>query len=233
MSRFAVSDMHGCAEVYHRIKKIIKPEDIVYCLGDCGDRGKQPWETIKLVATDPQFVYIKGNHEDMLVKAAREAMDGSYGCSKQRLLASNGGFDTLTELLGEEKVDVWVSMLAKLPTHTTYINKDGQTIFLSHAGCSIWADEPEVLPDDRDLIWDRVHYISTKSDLMADIIVVHGHTPIIYLAEDIGIEEPDSWEPLVYCDGKKICIDQGTVFSGHSILLNLDTFEAIDINLND
>lgn len=233
MSRFAVSDMHGCAEVYHRIKKIIKPEDTVYCLGDCGDRGKQPWETIKLVATDPQFVYIKGNHEDMLVKAAREAMDGSYGCSKQRLLASNGGFDTLTELLGEERVDVWVSMLAKLPAHTTYINEKGQKIFLCHAGCSFWADDPDTIPDDRDLIWDRVHYISTKSDLMADTIVVHGHTPIIYLAEDIGIEEPDGWEPLVYCDGKKICIDQGTVFSGHSILLNLDTFGAIDINLND
>lgn len=233
MSKFAVSDMHGCAEVYHRIKKIIKPEDVVYCLGDCGDRGRQPWETIKLVATDPQFIYIKGNHEDMLVKAAREAMDGSFGCSKQRLLASNGGFDTLTELLGEDKVDVWVSMLAKLPTHTTYINEDGQKIFLSHAGCSIWADEPEVLPDDHDLIWDRVHYISTKSDLMADVIIVHGHTPIMYLAEDIGVEEPDGWEPLVYCSGKKICIDQGTVFSGHSILLNLDTFESIDINLND
>ena len=233
MSVYAVSDMHGCAGVYHKIKKIIKPEDTVYCLGDCGDRGPQPWETIKLVATDPQFIYLKGNHEDMLVKAAREAMDGSYGSEKQRLLAHNGGFDTLTELLGEERVEVWVSMLAKLPTHTTYTNANGQKIFLCHAGCSFWADEPEIIPDDYDLIWDRVHYISTKSDLMSDTIVVHGHTPIVYLAEDIGVEEPDEWVPLTYCDGKKICIDQGTVFSGHSILLNLDTFESIDINLND
>lgn len=233
MGAYAVSDMHGCADVYHRIKKIIKPEDTVYCLGDCGDRGKKPWETIKLVATDPQFVYIKGNHEDMLVKAAREAMDGSYGCSKQRLLASNGGFETLTELLYEDRPEIWISMLAKLPTHTTYTNENGQKFFLCHAGCSLWADEPEVIPDDYDLIWDRVHYISKKSDLMSDTIVVHGHTPIVYLAEDIGVEEPDEWIPLTYCDGKKICIDQGTVFSGHSILLNLDTLEAIDINLND
>ena len=34
MGAYAVSDMHGCADVYHRIKKIIKPEDTVYCLGE-------------------------------------------------------------------------------------------------------------------------------------------------------------------------------------------------------
>jgi predicted phosphodiesterase len=234
MSVYAVSDMHGCADVYHKIKKIIKPEDIVYCLGDCGDRGPQPWETIKLVATDPQFIYLKGNHEDMLVKAAREAMAGSMTSNRQRLLANNGGFDTLTELLSEEKTDMWRGMLTKLPTYAIYTNSNGKRIFLSHAGCNIWADEPDNIPKDRDLLWDRVHYFNTKGRLMADdIVVVHGHTPIAYLTEDIGIEEPDEWVALKYCDGKKYCIDQGTIFSGHSILFNLDTFESIDSNLND
>lgn len=233
MSTYAISDLHGCLEHWKKVKKILKDEDIIYVLGDCTDRGPEPWKTLKDIATTPQVILLKGNHEDMLVKAAREAMDGSYGCSKQRLLASNGGFETLTELLYEDRPEIWISMLAKLPTHTTYTNENGQKIFLCHAGCSLWADEPEVIPDDRDLIWDRVHYISKKSDLMSDTIVVHGHTPIVYLAEDIGVEEPDEWVPLTYCDGKKICIDQETVFSGHSILLNLDTLEAIDINLND
>ena len=147
---------------------------------------------------------------------------------------NNGGFDTLTELLGEEKTDVWRSMLTKLPTHAIYTNTSGKKVFLSHAGCNIWADEPDNIPEDEDLLWDRLHYFNTKGHLMAeDIIVVHGHTPILYLAEDAGIEEPDEWIALEYCDGKKYCIDQGTVFSGHSILLNLDTFESIDIDLND
>ena len=234
MSVYAVSDMHGCADVYHKIKKIIKPEDTVYCLGDCGDRGSKPWETIKLVATDPQFIYLKGNHEDMLVKAAREAMDGCMTSNHQRLLANNGGFETLTELLYEDRPEIWISMLAKLPTHTTYTNANGKKVFLSHAGCNIWADEPETIPEDKQLIWDRLHYFNTKGHLMADdVVVVHGHTPIVYLVEDIDIEEPDEWVALEYCDGKKYCIDQGTVFSGHSVLLNLDTFESIDINLND
>ena len=230
MGAYAVSDMHGCADVYHRIKKIIKPEDIVYCLGDCGDRGSKPWETIKLVATDPQFILLKGNHEDMLVKAAREAMDGSYGCSKQRLLASNGGFETLTELLYEDRPETWISMLAKLPTHTTYTNKNGQKIFLCHAGCNLWADEPEVIPDDHDLIWDRVHYISTKSDLMSDTIVVHGHTWVNYIKEDLNMKNTEN-EFLFYTNNKKICIDLGTFHTSKAGILNLDTFEAVYFNI--
>ena len=66
MARYAVSDLHGHLEIYKQIKAMLKPGDIVYCLGDCGDRGPRPWETIKAVYEDPQFIYLKGNHEDML-----------------------------------------------------------------------------------------------------------------------------------------------------------------------
>ena len=230
MAVYAVSDMHGCADVYHKIKKIIKPEDTVYCLGDCGDRGKQPWETIKLVVKDPQFIYIKGNHEDMLVKAAREAMDGSYGGEHQRILASNGGFETLNELLCEDRPEIWISMLAKLPTYEIYINKNNQKIFLCHAGCSFWLDEPDVIPKAHDLIWDRTHYISTKSDLMADTIVVHGHTWVNYIKEDLNIKNTEN-EFLFYTNNKKICIDLGTFHTNQAGILNLDTFEAVYFNI--
>lgn len=65
VSVYAISDLHGMLCLYQEVKKFLKPEDKVYCLGDCGDRGPDPWETIKAVAADPQFIYIKGNHEDM------------------------------------------------------------------------------------------------------------------------------------------------------------------------
>lgn len=55
MSVYAVSDLHGMYELYQKISNFLKPEDKVYCLGDCGDRGPQPWETIKAVASDPRF----------------------------------------------------------------------------------------------------------------------------------------------------------------------------------
>jgi serine/threonine protein phosphatase 1 len=225
---YAFSDLHGHLDLYKKIKEYVKPEDKLYCLGDCGDRGPEPWETIKAVAQDKQIIYLKGNHEDMLVKAVREAMDGYYGCEKQRLLASNGGFETLAELLGEDRPEIWISMLAKLPTHIAYTNKNGQKIFLCHAGCSLWADEPEIIPNDHDLVWDRVHYFD-NCRLLGPKIVVHGHTPIKYLASEIGIQPTTG--ALKYADGKKYCIDPGTAFTGRSILLNLDTFESIEFKL--
>lgn len=39
MSVYAVSDLHGMYELYQKISDFLKPEDKVYCLGDCGDRG--------------------------------------------------------------------------------------------------------------------------------------------------------------------------------------------------
>ena len=235
MATYAFSDLHGCMKAWEKIKEITKPEDTLYCLGDCGDRGPQPWDTLKAVLTDLRVVYLKGNHEDMLVKAAREALnEDGWECHDQRLLASNGGAGTLEGIMGEDNPAMWMAHLALLPCCATYTNAQGQKVFMCHAGCNIWADEPEKIPKDKELIWDRLHYFNTNGHLMADnVVIVHGHTPIAHLAEEIGIEEPDEWVALEYCDGKKYCIDQGTVFSGHATLLNLDTFESIDINLND
>ena len=57
MSVYAVSDLHGYLDNYYKIKKMLKPEDKVFCLGDCGDRGPDSWATIKAVYQDPQFIY--------------------------------------------------------------------------------------------------------------------------------------------------------------------------------
>ena len=128
MSVYAVSDLHGCLDTYYKIKKLLKPEDKVYCLGDCGDRGPEPWATIKSVYQDPQFIYLKGNHEDMLTKASWESL--YHSSSKyQRLLAHNGGYDTLLGLLEEKEPLDWISKLEDLPTSEYYINKKGQKIF--------------------------------------------------------------------------------------------------------
>lgn len=232
MSVYAVSDIHGYISIYNQIKEMLNPEDKVYCLGDCGDRGPHPWDTIKAVMKDPQFIYLKGNHDDMLVRAAREVFNFEYSpySDRQRMLASNGGSDTLDELLGEESPEKWVREISNLPTHLTYTNADGKKIFLCHAGCTFWHDDPDTIPNNEELIWDRLHYYDSEK-LMADKIVVHGHTPIKYLAMDINI--PATEGALEYANGKKYCIDAGTFFSGRSILFNLDTFESIILKTND
>ena len=226
MSVYGFSDLHGRLDLYEKIKEFVKPTDKLYFLGDANDRGPDSWELIKTLAKDEQVTYLKGNHEDMLVQAIREAingdMDGRWGCKHQRLLASNGGMYTLEDALQEDDAIMWSVYLNKLPTNTMYTNTNGQNIFLSHAGCTYAMED--TIPKDNELLWDRMHFYDNPK-FCGDVIAVHGHTPIDYLAEEIGVPIPEG--ALKYADGKKYCIDAGSFFTGQAILLNLDTFESI------
>ena len=85
MATYAISDLHGRMDLFRQVKEFLQPEDVVYVLGDCGDRGPAGWELIKTIYEDPQFIYLMGNHEDMLVDAMR---------GDKQLCFYNGGKDT-------------------------------------------------------------------------------------------------------------------------------------------
>ena len=222
MSVYAVSDLHGYLDNYYKIKKMLKPEDKVFCLGDCGDRGPDSWDTIKIVYQDPQFIYIKGNHEDMLVKAAREELGNSRSYQHRGVLQRNGGWGTLLEMFTEDDFEKWIDKIDKLPLYTTYKNEKEETLFLCHAGCTLDTSE---IPSDEHLLWDRYHYLDNAKWQIYGI-VVHGHTPIQHLADEIG-DKATGESAYIYCKKKKVCIDAYTHKTGNTILFNLDTFESI------
>lgn len=227
MATYACSDLHGMLHFYKAIKDILKPEDTVYFLGDAGDRGPHPWECIKAIMDDPQFIYIKGNHEDMLIKA----MGHGYG-SAWSLLRSNGGKKTCEQAMEEPNWKEWKVRLINLPTKATYVNTQGETVYLSHAGLTPSADHQDMMrwSHNEDLIWNRGHFLDKwpEDEMFQKAVVVHGHTPIPYLLEDIDPTcQMQEIEPgaLWYADGKKCCIDSGAVFTGICVLLNLDTWD--------
>lgn len=97
MATYAMGDLHGHLEVLKKIQAFLKPGDTVYFLGDACDRGPQSYECIKAIAEDSRFVYIKGNHEDMLVKAIKDYLDDdfmwdyqSYSLFSERRTCYNG-----------------------------------------------------------------------------------------------------------------------------------------------
>ncbi len=232
MKTYACADLHGCLNFYKAIKAVLEPEDRVYYLGDAGDRGPEPWETLDAVLNDPQFIFIKGNHEDMLEKALfsylKFGKEELMWSDDYHLLVQNGGSRTFTGARKSGRVGDLIRKLAKLPTYKTYTNTNGQTIYLSHAGFTPWMDEAGLIeiPGNKDLVWDRTHFFDGATDLWKEnTIIIHGHTPIPYLLEELDVKEEWEGGAFWYADGRKCCIDSGACFYGQATLIDLDTFE--------
>ena len=243
MSVYAISDLHGHYDIYQKVKEILTPNDIVYCLGDCGDRGPRGFETICAVYQDPQWIYIKGNHEDMLAKALKEAYSNDYGYDTA-LLFNNGGHETYASFTANNDCNsllTWSNRLDNLSCYYEYRNKDGITIFLTHAGFTPKFDTNKQPWLTNDLLWDRSHFYNPIPSDLNNFVVVHGHTPRQYLQtriseyfnNDIDTEtrilqqekEDGPQGALWYANKHKVDIDCWTYYSKYATLLNLDTFE--------
>ena len=210
---WACSDFHGNYAAYEAVKNYISENDVVYYLGDAGDRGPHPWETIVAIYNDPQFVYIKGNHEDMLVNAMREWLPDHVKGVEYELLAWNGGHKTFQEWKDGPERNKWVTRLSALSTYEIYVNANNQVIHLTHAGFT-----PPTVPKYDLLIWDRDHIYDDWAGIETEY-VVHGHTPTRrYVGAD---------EICTYCNDHKIDIDVSCYRSQKVALLNLDTFEPV------
>jgi calcineurin-like phosphoesterase family protein len=230
MATYVCADLHGHYEIYEKIKAMLKPGDTVYCLGDCGDRGPRSWETIKAVLRDPQFIYLKGNHEDMLVKAGEDFLAGDeyWDYSSYQQCRSNGGLMTMKDWENDRNREGWLIRLRKLPTVMAH-KTDKHIFILSHAGFTPCIENNElIVPEEEELLWSREHFWDKWDDKMdKSIIVVHGHTPNHYLSDELRVKWEEGSGALWYANRHKVCIDCGGFFSNEWVVLNLDTLEEI------
>lgn len=227
MAVYACSDLHGRYDIYENICKMLMPDDKVYFLGDANDRGPDGWKLIKAIINNPHFIYIKGNHEQMLVDAGRAALEGNYHSKSVRLLMRNEGYGTLCDWQQEEErfqAD-WLNYIDKLPTYQVYQNIDGLIIFLSHAGCT-----PHMIGDElffsTDLLWNRTHFREAWAKGCEDVITVHGHTPNCFIDEEINAVRDAEVQLSAYWynQNHKVCIDTGAYWTDTAVLLDLDDF---------
>ena len=231
MTTYAVSDLHGCKVFYDAIKAVIKPEDIVYCLGDAGDRGPQPWETLKVCLDDPQFIYIRGNHDEMLLEVMRDALFQDRGpwktYSNLQILAYNGGYETYEGWMEEDEYNQrkYYDKLSATPLTALYGNKDNKGIYLCHAGGT--PGIPEQWEKD-EVLWSRDHFEDEWPEGRENDYVVHGHTPVSNFRDK---DDENLFDVYRYAGGHKINIDTGAKWSGRACLFNLDTMDAIYLEL--
>ena len=220
MSMYAMSDIHGHLELYKMVAAMLEPGDKVFYLGDATDRGPEPWECAKAIYHDPRFIYLMGNHEDMLLRVIGPYSRGTPKQNAVQLLAINGGLPTYQAAILEPDLEDWIKRLRELPNVAYYMNYDGKTFILSHAGFTPYKGK-EV----NDILWDRNHlYDEWDVDQCEDVYIIHGHTPIPYIEHELKIHKNDG--ALWYCGGRKCCIDNYTAHTHSCILLNLDTEQS-------
>lgn len=220
MSIYALTDLHGRFDIWKKLDKyFFKPDDIIYFLGDAADRGRDGWKLIKTLLDDKRVIYIKGNHEDMLINAIEDYEE--YGVMESypiRLLFSNGGEKTFRDYLLDKRINQVETFLKlkDLPEIKRYINPRGDIFDLCHAGFSY-------NQKDIDFIWDREHLNDSWIEGFDKHTIVHGHTPVQTLDENGEIKI----ENICYCDKHKVNLDLGVVWSDNIALLNLDNNELI------
>lgn len=248
MSVYACSDIHGQSQLFTQILDFLNPTDTVYFLGDAIDRGPDGWDICKVIIDDPRFIYLKGNHEDMMLKAIGDIGpnhnfdDDIIGVNyNYSLWFHNGGSTTYNALKKDTKYFYYIQHLRSLPTLIYYYNSKGHHIYLTHAGFNL--DRIRDITEE-DLLWNRTHYYIDTWGGYVNEYMIHGHTPNPYLVSELNEvldwlippipeEKKHKYEighSFWYCENHKCCIDCGAHFTNSIVLLNLDTFEEVTFN---
>lgn len=255
---FFFTDIHGMYDLYRAIMSYCQeqdPEAMIIFGGDACDRGKDGYKIMKELVDHPQVVYLKGNHEDMFVKAAKEikqclkfdvlerekvreslywcrGFDYRY-CSIQDSLY-NGGIETLTDWVMDGMNMEFVDKIEHLPlTFSTDVCDFCHSASVYQTFERVADAEYNGFPVDR---WDAESLIWSRSGFTLgwkhNHIAVFGHTPVPYLYDYMDVPEtllqPYKWVPTngMEMDGEKLDMDTGACFTGTAYVLNALTMQA-------
>lgn len=224
---FFFTDIHGMYDLYRAIMNYCNeqdPEATIIFGGDACDRGPDGYRIMKELLDNPYVIYLKGNHEDMFVKAAREIkeMFNFEGADEEKIHKAlnackhfdykfaaiqdslyNGGLVTLTDwILDGMPLDI-VARIKNLPLTFSYNDVD-----FCHAGSTYKtfkevADleyEGKEIPswDAEYLLWSRT---TINTGWAPNRTCIFGHTPTPYLEDYLDkFKWPENCEitPVLY-----------------------------------
>jgi len=190
---FAVGDIHGTFDkLTLMLDRLVIDwaQDTLLFIGDYIDRGPQPFEVVErlveLRKQHPSTVFIRGNHEDMLLNylAGRDPF----------LYLANGGQSTL-DAYATRRRDTGAPLIPEAHIdffESTVLYHQTEMFIFVHAGLRPKVPLRKQLTED--LLWIREDFIRSSYDFGR--VVVFGHTPFS--------------EPFV--GRNKIGIDTGAVY---------------------
>lgn len=251
---FFFTDIHGMGNLYDAIMKHCieqDPECIIVFGGDACDRGKDGYRIMKDLLNHPNVVYLKGNHEDMFVKAARQLkqhfpnlktkeeigvtltrckrdLDGEGSIA---LSLYNGGKSTLTDwILDGMPMDI-VEKLNNLQLTFVYNNYDfshsaGKYKVFQNVHNLELRGQPIPDVDSEYLLWVRSAF---EEPWAPSRTAIFGHTFVEYVYADlVGEAWPKNKAivPFTYACGDesagwKFCIDTGACVTKRAFVLDV------------
>ena len=210
---YAFGDIHGQWRLYETIINYCKQQDPECCivfLGDACDRGPDGYKIMQHLLSDPQIIYLMGNHERLFIDAC-DAIIGHHASDDEKynklhnynkeeattfihqfqsnsdvnLHCANGGDITLIDWLVNGADEDIIDKLRVLPYTFSYENID-----FCHAGATYNVFEEVANAEynnmyihytaEYSLLWNRT---SIPLGWKTGRICVHGHTPTIYLPD--------------------------------------------------
>jgi serine/threonine protein phosphatase 1 len=173
LSKYVISDLHGCYDKFIKMLNEIefKDSDELYILGDIFDRGEKPLEILDYIISHKNITLLKGNHEQMYIDYFEQ--------DDPELWYYNGGQKTHQQII-QRDYSFEISLyhyLKKLP-----VIKVLDKFILVHAGLYFpkdydYLELEEFLNQEEDIcLWDRSNIGNEKK--YRDYTVICGHTPV-------------------------------------------------------
>ena len=231
---FFFTDIHGTYDLYRAIMDYCQeqdPEAMIIFGGDACDRGPDGYKIMKELLDNSQVIYLKGNHEDMFVRAVYEIkehfnFDQPERKKVQKILKSclvfdekyidiqnslyNGGLSTLTDwIMNGEPMDI-VDKLEHLPlTFSTdtcdFCHSAGvYNVFKRIADCEYENKDPDRYDTDA-IIWGRS---AIGWGWAPNRTAIFGHTPTVSLPTYAKVEKEEK-RPVKFI-GKLVLDDSMT-----------------------
>lgn len=208
--RYAISDIHGCPKTFRALLDEIGLDrsDELFLLGDYIDRGPDSQGVIDLIWKLTEDGYdvkcLRGNHEDMLLEAAR---------------GEHGFYHWKPARRAYDKVVAWMDALPFYFETPGYI--------LVHAGLNFHHTHP--FKDTREMLYIRYFYDTIDYQWLGDRTIIHGHTPARMLEVKKDIRDMANKQYACIDSG----CSQAAEGMGYLTALNLDTGEATFMRSRD